>query len=47
MPTVDEHVQQILGHLLMQNAILRAELDAARERIRTLEAQNARDGVPA
>jgi hypothetical protein len=46
--SLDEHVQQILGHLLMQNAILRAELDTARERLRALEAERARarDGVP-
>lgn len=51
MPTVDEHVQAILGQLLMQNAILRAELDTARERLRTLEGERlaapVRDGAGA
>jgi hypothetical protein len=47
MATVDEHVKDILGHLLMQNAMLRAELDTANERARHLEAELAREREPA
>jgi hypothetical protein len=47
MPTLDEHVKDILGHLLMQNAMLRAELDTAHARARHLEAELARERDPA
>jgi hypothetical protein len=49
MPTGQEHLQEIVGglvsQLLVQLAMARAELDAARERVRMLEAERARDGV--
>jgi hypothetical protein len=49
MPTAEEHIHTIVGgtvaHLMVQLALTRAELDAARERLRLLEAERARDGV--
>jgi hypothetical protein len=51
MPTVEEHLQSLVGgevaRLLVQLALARAELDAARERLRLLEGERAaaRDGV--
>jgi hypothetical protein len=51
MASRDEHHRDIVGTLLAQLidqvALLRAELDATRERVRILEAERVRDGAAA
>jgi hypothetical protein len=51
MPTAEEHMHTIVGgtvaQLMVQLALTRAELDAARERVRGLESERAvRDRAP-
>lgn len=47
MPTVEDHLKEIVGgvvaQLMIQTALLRAEIDATREKVKQLEG----NGMPA